>query len=76
MLFCRRVSLRALLVTGITFAALSTYLYVFYSESMAPLVHSLYSSNGGFALGLVELAIMDLALDPRRAGARLWGSRC
>jgi hypothetical protein len=29
------------LVTGITFAALSTYLYVLYSMSMAPLVHSL-----------------------------------
>jgi hypothetical protein len=29
------------LVTGITFAALSTYLYLLYSMSMAPLVHSL-----------------------------------
>jgi hypothetical protein len=70
---CRKLTLRALLTSAIAFAAVSTYLYLFYSSKTAPFIHALYGSSGGFALTLVELSMMDLAIRATPRGCEALG---
>jgi BT1 family protein len=67
--FCRKVNLRVLLVNSIGLNGLATLLYLVYTASTAPFVHSI----GGFVGILSELALMDLAIRSTPAGCEALG---
>ena len=66
---CRKLNLRVLLMSSVVLIAGVTFLYVLYSASTAPVIHSLT----GFTQILVELAIMDLAIRSTPRGCEALG---
>jgi predicted MFS family arabinose efflux permease len=68
-LFCRKLNLRVLLVGSIAVNALFTLMYLYYTKSTAPFVHS----AGGFIGVLSELALMDLAVRSTPKGCEALG---
>jgi predicted MFS family arabinose efflux permease len=66
---CRRLNLRRLLMTSIGFNGVATFLYLHYTISRAPFVHSI----GAFAGIMSELALMDLAVRSTPRGCEALG---
>lgn len=66
---CRRFNLRFLIIAGVGTSALTTYLYLIYSQDTAIMVHA----ATGFCGVLAELALMDLAVRSTPKGCEALG---
>jgi predicted MFS family arabinose efflux permease len=68
-LFCRKVNLRWLLTGSIALNGLATFLYLTYTASTAPVIHSIAAPMGI----LSELALIDLAIRSTPRGCEALG---
>lgn len=68
-LFCRKLNLRVLVVGSIGINAVFTLMYLYYTRSTAPFIHSV----GGLIGVLSELALMDLAVRSTPQGCEALG---
>lgn len=67
--FCRKFSLRFLIIGGVGLSAVATFLYLIYAQDTAPFVHAASGSCGVLA----ELALMDLAVRSTPRGCEALG---
>jgi predicted MFS family arabinose efflux permease len=67
--YCRKVTLRNLLLGGVALNAITTLLYLGYTGTTAPIVHIVT----GFMIVMAELALMDLAVRSTPRGCEALG---